>query len=206
MSPRDRARLAKLTWPTVMARWATHNVPFVTVVKQPEPRMHYRPRWLNKDESECRFLFENPTHRTGQVLADGEVMQTPEKFAAFALLATLRQWGDRFREPCPTLTNLAREVSAPDVRYAVLYWYHTARYVLPSVDDAEPLGNYYEMDDWRLWVDVAAKAWTSIAANYSVARWTSDEPRPQRPKAVFAEGHSAEVLTFPDAATQKPTT
>jgi len=204
MSPHDRAKLAKLTWATVMARWATHNVPLVTVIKQPEPKRYYPPRWLNKDGSECRFRFANPTEDTGYSLAVGEVMQTPEEYAAFALLAALRQWGEDVAEPCRTLTNLARDVSAPGVLGAGLYWHHAARNVLPDVVGA--FCDSDEMRDCELWVDAAAKEWTSIAANYSVARWPSDEPPPQEPKVVFAEGHSAEILSFPATALRKTAT
>jgi len=162
------------TWHEVFSYWQSKEVPQVEVVSY-DPDVHDDAiPWFEKNLSfnDRRGYFyvlsETPKVDTARALACSVSKGGPGLFAAFALMATLRQL-DEWTPLVDTVREHLDQIN-PDIRR---YWPSNAKGVLPCVVEGDR--TFREDRDWHLRVDLAARVWSELAAKFQVVRqplWT----------------------------------
>ena len=161
-----------MTWPAVMARWSTHGVQRIPLFESSRS-FGYRlvngfthRYWVTYYGETCGY-FSEPAQQTGRHLVDGVVKAAEETFAAFAIVAFLRNNGMR-RGTAPGLQEWARlDALACSALPRTDYWHPSARQILPPIARGH-LGST-ETASWQEGVEGAAIYWAALASEYVLA-------------------------------------
>lgn len=162
------------TWHEVYSYWQSKGVPQIEVISF-DPDVHdegiswfERNLSFNDRRGYFHVLRETPKVDTARALARTVSKGGPSLYAAFALMTTLRDL-DQWTPLEETVREHLDQIS-PDI---CSYWHPNSKRVLPCTVDGRH--TFSENRDWHLRVDLAARVWTELAAQFQVVRqplWT----------------------------------
>ena len=159
----------QLTWKAAYNRWKAHEVRQISLIKRPGEVPYSPQRWANKNGSDSMYIYGNPANGTARHLAIGLVTQAPEMFAAFAMHTFLVQ---KEKSHCELGLLMKETIQKYDDRCGD-YWHSNAKRLLPFEGDRRLDPD--ERDDWKGWIDAAARVWARLESDYSVLTWTGDD-------------------------------
>lgn len=157
------------TWKEVYDYWLSKEVPQVEVVSFNAQIHDVQVPWFEQHlpyEERRGFFYhlqKAPKVETANALARTVCKGGPGLYAAFALMTTLRQLDEW--TPLRDTVHTHIDLIAPGIRQS---WHGNAKVVLPWLVEGDR--TFRKDRDWHLRVDLAARVWSGLAAQFQVVR------------------------------------